>query len=131
MSSAASHPAFFASATGTDAATFPQGIFEDFNEDLTASAAHAWPDTVFDAEQELEPPIIELPLDTEGKGLAAGAVTRLGLWCRAGMPSRVGLWCFYIRSLFYLLFSGAVQRGPARTNSGCSFPTSPCPTRPR
>ena len=98
MRSAASHPAFFASAMGTDAATFPEGIFEAFNQDLTASAAHAWPDTVFDAEKELEPPIIELPLDTEGKGLAAGAVTRLGLWCRAGVPVRVGLFCFYISS---------------------------------
>ena len=46
---------------------------------------------------------MELPLDPEGKGLAAGAVTRLALWCRAGMPVRVGLFFFLI--LYYVSFT--------------------------
>jgi len=109
---APSHPAFFglgvAGSLSSRKAEYPQGLFEDAGQHGLTCMERAWADTAYDPEAELDPAVVQLPLGEDGKGLAAGDVTMIPLWCRASRPGV---------HVFRLLFSytpmadaGAVMR---------------------
>lgn len=63
---------------------------------------HAWHDTAYDPDAELDPSVIELPLGEDGTGLPAAGVVQIPLWCRASRPGV---------HLFRLLFAYTPQAG--------------------
>jgi hypothetical protein len=65
---------------------YPRGCFEEAGAQGLTTLMHAWEDTAYDPDAELDPSVIELPLDTAGAGLPAGGIVKVPVWCRASRP---------------------------------------------